>query len=330
VTGSSAGAAAPQRLDAATPAARASAAQAPADRTSIERIVVDGRGIAVRRGFGPAGGQPALYVHGLGGSSTNWVDAGVLLGDALDGEAIDLPGFGESDPPADGDYRLRRLADIVAHVIEARGRGPVHMAGNSLGGAVAAQLAAGRPELVRTLTLVAPAMPDLRPRNRIRALLAASAVPGVPRVAEWHLVGAPIESSQLRVRRVIDSVFGDPAVISPDRLADAIGEAERRASLPWADEAFARSLRGLLAAHLRVGRSSLWAVLPRIRARTLVVWGGADLLVPVELAARTAAAVPDARLMVLPGVGHTPQIEAPGEVAAAMRDLLGAPLSSTG
>src|SRR5688500_7587793 len=56
---------------------------------------------------GPSGGsEPALFVHGLGGSAMNWTDLMGALGDVLDSEAVDLPGFGHSAPPADNRYTV--------------------------------------------------------------------------------------------------------------------------------------------------------------------------------------------------------------------------------
>src|SRR5918998_912571 len=75
----------------------------------------------------------------------------------LDGQAIDLPGFGRSDPARN--CSIAAFADRVARWIEHADRGPVHLFGNSLGGAVAVPVAGCRPGLVRTLTLVSPAMP---------------------------------------------------------------------------------------------------------------------------------------------------------------------------
>ena len=108
-------------------------------------------------------GRPALFVHGLEGSSRNWTDLMDLLRPDLACEAVDLPGFCDSPPRPDGRYSIAALADTVAALIRQRGRGAVHLAGNSLGGAVCLKVAATRPELVRTLTLISPALPDLSP-----------------------------------------------------------------------------------------------------------------------------------------------------------------------
>src|SRR6185503_3465316 len=123
---------------------------------SEERL--DGKVTFVRRTPASApGAEPALYLHGLGGSSQNWTDLAYLLAGRLDGEAIDLPGFGYSDPGRS--YAIAAMADRVIRWIEERDRGPVHLFGNSLGGAITVWVAGTRPDLVRTLTLVSPAMP---------------------------------------------------------------------------------------------------------------------------------------------------------------------------
>lgn len=74
---------------------------------------------------------PALFVHGLGGSSQNWSELMERLADSVDGEAVDLPGFGWSPPPADRDYSVTGLARAVIRHLDAAGRGPVHLFGNS-------------------------------------------------------------------------------------------------------------------------------------------------------------------------------------------------------
>ncbi len=84
--------------------------------------------------------EPALCVHGLEGSSRNWTDLMDLLRPRLACDALDLPGFGDSPPRPDGRYSIAALAQTVIALIERRGapdrRGPVHLIGNSLGGAV--------------------------------------------------------------------------------------------------------------------------------------------------------------------------------------------------
>ena len=272
--------------------------------------------VFVRRG--PAGEEPALLVHGLGGSSTNWTDLIALLEGVLECEALDLPGFGHSPPPARG-YALRTHVQAVVDRIEARGAGAVHLMGNSLGGAVAVQVAAARPDLVRTLTLVSPALPTLLPPRGADPRLPLLVLPGVRRLATRRMAAL---TPQQRARAVLDLCFGDPSRISPERYREAADEVARRGALGYDTDAFNGSLRGLAATYAHRGPRAVWRQVRRVQAPSLVVWGVRDRLVPVRLAARTAEALPDGRLLVLSGVGHVAQMERPDLVARAVLPLI--------
>jgi pimeloyl-ACP methyl ester carboxylesterase len=265
------------------------------------------------------GAEPALYVHGLGGSAQNWTDLAYLLADRFEGQAIDMPGFGHSGPPGAGGYGQAASAAVVARWIETAGRGPVHLIGNSLGGAVTVRVAASRPDLVRTLTLISPAMPVFRPLPAHHRMLPVLAVPRVERFVERFLLEAtPLEMTQ----GMVDMCFGDPAAVADQRWDEAIAEAEHRRSVPWGAAAYVGALRGLVGSYLRPPRSSLWRLASRIQVPTLVIWGDRDKLVDVRLARRTAKAIPGSQLLVLRGVGHTAQLETPRIVARAVVGLL--------
>ena len=267
----------------------------------------------------PGAAEPALYLHGLGGASTNWTDLAGLLAGRLAGEAPDLPGFGRSGPAPGRDYSVRGHSRLVVRLLEQRGAGPVHLLGNSLGGAIAVLVAADRPDLVRTLTLISPAMPDLRPRRGSDPTMPLLLVPGLDRVVRWRLARLPAER---RARALIELCFADPSRVPAHRLAEATEEMRRRAELPWATDALGRSLRGLVASYLVPPSRSVWRLAGRVTAPTLVVWGDRDRLVNAALAPRTAAAFRDSRLLLLPGVGHTAQLEDPVTVARAVLALI--------
>ena len=272
----------------------------------------------VRRG--PSGaGEPALFVHGLGGSSVNWTDLVALLGEALDCHAIDLPGFGRSAPPADDRYTVGAHARAVVGHLEASGRGPVHLFGNSLGGAVSLRVAADRPDLVRTLTLVSPALPHLRPQRGSDPRLALMVLPGLSGLVSKKMAAV---SPEARAKAVLDLCFADPSTIPAQRMQEAVDEVRRRASLPYGTDAFTRSLRGLIGSYLVRGERSPWARAEQVAAPTLIVWGTEDRLVDVALAPRAAAAVRDSRLLVLSAVGHVAQMERPELVARAFLGML--------
>lgn len=263
--------------------------------------------------------EPALYLHGLGGASTNFTDLADLLSPWLDGHAIDLPGFGRSGPPPRRDYSIPAHTRLVIDYLEQSGRGPVHLVGNSMGGAVSIQVAASRPDLVRTLSLVSPAVPDLRPKKGSDALMPLLLVPGLGNRVLARLDQLPPER---RVRAVIELCFAHPELVPANRLAEAVAELQARRGYTWSGEALLRSLRGLVRSYLTVGTRSSWYALSQIQAPTVVVWGQLDRLVDVANAPRVARTLPDASLLVLPDVGHTAQLEDPVSTARAILALL--------
>ncbi|MGH8968625.1 MAG: alpha/beta fold hydrolase [Actinomycetes bacterium] len=272
--------------------------------------------IYVRRAAPTAdGAEPAVLVHGLGGASTNWTDLMGLLQDRIDAVAPDLPGFGWSPPPDDADYSLGAHARVVTRLIEDGGRAPVHLMGNSLGGTVSTLVAAARPDLVRTLTLVSPALPVYLPRAS-NAHLPALAAPFVGQRLARRLGRFPVEQ---RVRATLALCFADPSTVPAQRVREAVEEASRRARLPYESDAMLASLRGLLSAYFRRGAASLWATAGRVQAPTLLVYGQRDRLVDPRTAMRAARTFPANRLLVLPDSGHVAQMEHPEVVAQAVR-----------
>ncbi|MGX1505886.1 UNVERIFIED_CONTAM: pimeloyl-ACP methyl ester carboxylesterase [Streptomyces graminofaciens] len=309
------------------PGARAlSAAMAPkvatvrvADGEKLRSVSLPGLTLTVRsRPPVRTGLAPALYVHGLGGSSQNWSALMAQLEDRVDGEALDLPGFGDSPPPDDGNYSVTGHARAVIRFLDASARGPVHLLGNSLGGAVCTRVAAVRPDLVRTLTLVSPALPELRVQRSAvpTALLALPGVTGLfaRMTKDW--------SAERRTRGVLALCYGDPSRVTDEALRHAVEEMERRMSLPYFWDAMTRSARGIVDAYTLGGQQGLWRQAERVLAPTLLVYGRKDLLISYRMARKAAAAFRDSRMLTLPEAGHVAMMEYPEAVAQAFRELL--------
>ncbi|CAM5433422.1 alpha/beta hydrolase [Streptomyces narbonensis] len=290
-----------------------------ADGEELRSVALPGLTLTVRARPGArAGLPPALYVHGLGGSSQNWSALMPLLADQVDGEAVDLPGFGDSPPPDDGNYSVTGHARAVIRLLDAGGRGPVHLFGNSLGGAVATRVAAVRPDLVRTLTLISPALPELR-AQRTAWPTVMLAVPGVASLfarlsRDW--------TPEQRVRGVLSLCYGDPGRVTDEGLLHAVEEMERRLELPYFWDAMARSSRGIVDAYTLGGQHGLWRQAERVLAPTLLVYGGRDQLVSYRMARKAAAAFRGSRLLTLPEAGHVAMMEYPETVAQAARELI--------
>jgi pimeloyl-ACP methyl ester carboxylesterase len=282
--------------------------------------------VFVREAPAPPDAEPAVLVHGLGGSSRNWTDLMALLsqpaahGDApvLASEALDLPGFGYSPVPADADYSMEARAAAVIALIDQGGKWPVHLVGNSLGGAICTRVAARRPDLVRTLTLISPALPDLRPRL-LPLQVASLMVPGFGRRALARLEAQPAAN---RTAGTIRQVYADPAQIHPDRVREEVAEVIRRDGLGYQMDVLLGTARGLVTEYLRRGPKALWRDAARVTAPTLVIHGSHDRLVNPAMAARAAKTFRSAQAVVLPRVGHVAMMERPDLVARIMREFL--------
>ncbi|MET9484839.1 alpha/beta hydrolase [Streptomyces sp. NPDC006638] len=285
----------------------------------LRSVVLPGLTLTVRsRPAAHTGAPPALYVHGLGGSSENWSALMPLLEGVVDGEALDLPGFGDSPPPDDGNYSITGQARAVIRLLDAGRRGPVHLFGNSLGGAIATRVAAARPDLVRTLTLISPALPELR-IQRSAVPTALVALPGMTALFGRLTRGWTAEE---RTRGLLALCYGDPSLVTDEELANAVEEMKRRLELPYFWDVMARSARSIVNEYTLGGQHGLWRQAERVLAPTLLVYGGRDQLVSYRMARKASAAFRDSRLLTLPEAGHVAMMEYPEQVAQACRDLI--------
>lgn len=264
--------------------------------------------------------EPVLCVHGMAGAATNWTEFMAELAADFDCAAIDLPGFGWSPPPATmAGYSIAALGATVIKVIEHQGWGPVHLIGNSMGGLVSVRLAASRPDLVRSLTLVSPAMPD----PLIRPALARFPMLGLPVVGAWLLRRSDAFPAEARVRGVMSMVFHNPDAVRPERVREAVAEMERRDQLGYANEPLIGAARAITSEYLRPERAAgnAWRLAAAVSCPVLAIYGSHDQLVSPRMAGRAARAFRDCRVIVLPYTGHVAQMEHPARVAAEFREL---------
>ena len=263
-------------------------------------------------------GAPALFVHGLGGNSSNWTDLMWLLSDDVHAVAPDLPGFGRSGPAASGVYSPQGQADFLAEFVERTFAEPVHLFGNSMGGAISLQLAGRHPELVRSLTLVSPALPDLMPM-RTNIQLPIIALPGVGDRVATRIAKLPVER---RVQATLNMVYADPASVPPQRVREAQEDAALLATKPWVGTALQAALRGILATYFDRGPDAPWKLADRITVPVLLVYGQQDKLVNARAARRASKHFRHCRVMVVPHSGHVSQMEHPEIVARGWRTLI--------
>lgn len=273
-----------------------SAGLAPAPALAPTRFVdVGGTRIRVRESGDPAG-PPVLMLHGIGRSLEDWDPQHPLLSGSHRLVAVDLAGFGRSDR-VPGPATLEKLADTAVATLDALGESrPVHVLGNSLGGAVALLAAVRSPARVASLLLVDPAGFGAEVTPALRIL-------GVPALGPWLLGRLDARAARNAER----SLFVDAALVTDERVQRAVEIGRRPAFRQTFAEIAAElgTVRGV-----RPGwRRALLSQAARNPVPTLVVWGERDLILPAAQLRRASRALPHVRTHVFGRTGHMPQIE---------------------
>lgn len=263
-----------------------------------------------------------MFVHGLGGSATNWTDLMHCLAPSIDAHAIDLPGFGFSGPSPTGRYGPRsHKKAVLAYLDHAFPGQKVHVVGNSMGGLVSTLLAAEHPERVETLTLVSPALPDLRP------VVMASRTPLIAASFFGPLLLKPLQrgTAEERATRLIGLCYADPTRIRRERILESIEDFKARIDHTWAQDAFMGSLRGIVAATLGRGDQAVWRKAKNVTAPVLWIHGKTDRLVHWGLMRRGARAFKHCSTLLVEDSGHVTQMEHPELTAKAILAHIGKP-----
>jgi 3-oxoadipate enol-lactonase len=253
----------------------------------MEKISVNGISLAYdRRGKG----APLVLVHGFPLDHTTWEPLLPDLEDHFDVILPDLRGFGQSDAP-DGPYSMSQMADDIAALLDAINIQKTYIAGHSMGGYVALAFSCAYPQRVLGLGLVgSQAAVDAPERKSARYATAAQvALEGVSAVLGMA-EKLSADSSHIPFFREL---------IQCQRPAGVMGALKAMAERP----------------------DSL-SYLSSFAFPVVVVHGLADVLIPVERSREMAALIPQAKLVELAGVGHSPALEAHIETAEALKGLL--------
>jgi pimeloyl-ACP methyl ester carboxylesterase len=257
----------------------------------MEVVRANGLEIAYERvGEGP----PLVLVHGAAADARMWRPQLAALGDEFTVVAWDEPGAGRSsDVPAD--FGLRDYAECLAGLIDALGLGPAHVAGLSWGGTVAQELYRHHPELVATLILADTyagwkgSLPEDEVRIRVEGVRQMLAAP----VAEF------------------DPTL--PGLFAGDPPAESVALMEEMDT-----DVRPESMRTAVLVMAEVDQRDL---LPRIAVPTLLIWGELDARSPLGVARQFEQAIPDTKLVVIPGAGHVSNLERPGLFNDVVREF---------
>lgn len=232
-----------------------------------------------------------VLVHGMGqAAAQDWRDSIEALAGDFHVIALDLPGFGRSTK-GNHPYNPASYAAVLQAVVEATTDGPFMLAGHSMGGAVALHYAALQPENLQRLFLV-----------DVAGILHRSVYTGY--------------LSRLGIR-ILPEVFPRQEDVLSNMARAALGSLEMAPEPAQRVFENATLRRELLAADperiaaLGLVLQDYSPLLPRVAIPTLVIWGQNDRIAPLRTGRMLASRLAQARLRILPGVGHSPMLEAP-------------------
>jgi pimeloyl-ACP methyl ester carboxylesterase len=259
--------------------------------------------------------KPALlYIHGLGGNWQNWLLSIPPFMDTHRVVAMDLPGFGLSELPAEH-ISIQGYARVVDGLCDALGIDAAAVVGNSMGGFIGAELALSLPTRVDRLVLVSAAGLSIEDQPKEPLLGAARLLSANVR---YFIERRDLVVKRPRLRRAaLQTVIRYPEKLSAPLTWELLTGVGKPGYVDALDALMSYSFRERLA---------------EISMPVLIVWGRNDMLVPVEDAGRFEELIgQNARRVVFDDTGHAPMIERPSRFNALLRSFLaGEPVPEAG
>lgn len=253
-------------------------------------------------------GPVVIFVHGISGCWQNWLENIPFFARDHRVIAVDLPGFGASELPAQT-ISISGYSDTLDALLDVLDVDAVRLVANSMGGFIGADLAIRYPARVERLVLAAAAglsVEFIRTRRRdgMRHRAENLVFSGVSRVASY----SPLLARRRRLRSILLLLFTAHPARLPSRLAY---EQVNSSGKPG----FAGALDALCSYPIRER-------LAQIQCPTLIVWGSRDLLVPVKDAAVFEELISDSRTVIYKDTGHLTMLERPARFNADVRAFL--------
>jgi pimeloyl-ACP methyl ester carboxylesterase len=253
-------------------------------------------------------GPPLVFVHGLLGSWTNWVEQLPVFAAEHRVIAMDLPGFGHSPMPPE-QISISGYARVLERLLDALDVDAAAVVGNSMGGFVSAELAIAFPQRVERLALVSPAgvIVSSRPYSTRGSKLRRAAIV-LSSGAAWASANAELVARRQRLRKTaLGNLVRHPGLLPPALASELIRGAAAPGFFDALDANLSYDLRERLA---------------EIVCPTLIVWGENDRIIPVRDADTFEQLIPQARKVVLRDTGHLGMLERPATFNALLREFL--------
>jgi pimeloyl-ACP methyl ester carboxylesterase len=278
-------------------------------------VVIDGQPVntielgAQRAAERDTASQPLVFVHGLSGCWSNWLEQLPVLAAQHRVVTLDLPGFGYSPMPADP-ISISGYARLLDRLLGELGIDAAAVVGNSMGGFIAAELAIAFPQRVERLVLISAAGVSTtnHPGSTRAVPVLARLNLALAAAGTWVATKSDVLARRARLRDALLNVV----VRHPSRLPAALAAEQLRGA---GKPGFLQGLEAVL--HYDVRER-----LPEIACPTLIVWGEGDRLIPVRDADVFAELIPDSRKVIFEDTGHMAMLERPAAFNALLKDFL--------
>jgi pimeloyl-ACP methyl ester carboxylesterase len=235
-------------------------------------------------------GVPLVGIHGFGGDKETWLLMSMLVPRARGTVLVDLPGHGRSRDVPESAASIRHHAEAVVRVLDHAGVDRAVICGNSMGGGVALRLACSWPDRVAGLVLVASVGRDVHDGG----------------ARAWADGENPLIPREDEIERFMEVVLERPPPVGRAVIRHVVTQRARRAP------SLHRLFRGFI---LAAGDAGVPRDLAAVRVPSLVIHGEQDRIIDRKVAEDLASALPRCELVVMRGVGHAPQLEAPRHTA---------------
>lgn len=242
-------------------------------------------------------GPPLLMLHGSGPGVTGWRNYHgnlPVFAEHFRCLVLEFPGFGVSD--ATDKHPMAAAPNAVRRFLDGLGLQRVDVIGNSMGGIVATRFAIDHPERVHRLVTiggVGRALFSPAPGEGINLLMEFTESPSRERLVEW-----------------LNSMVYDRSLVTEELIEQRWSRASDPSTLASARKMYSRkALEASAAAVANSEQPPYWAMLHKVRAKTLITWGQDDRVSPLDMALLPMRTIPDAELHVFPKCGHWVMIE---------------------